>query len=55
MKCERHHPSSNPPTRLGRKRSSVYDAFLSGKLEDYALPEETLSGLLKKVDALPKP
>jgi tryptophan synthase beta chain len=34
---------------------SAYDAYLSGKLEDYALPEETLKGLIQKVDALPKP
>ena len=34
---------------------SGYDAFLSGKLVDFPLPEESLSDSLKSMDGLPKP
>ena len=34
---------------------AAYDAFFSGKLTDYALPEEQIKEALAKIDALPKP
>ncbi len=34
---------------------SGYEAFLDGKLTDYALPEESLRKSLRSVDGLPKP
>jgi tryptophan synthase beta chain len=33
---------------------AAYEAFLSGKLEDFHLPEETLKELLEKVEKLPE-
>jgi len=33
----------------------AYDAFLAGKLEDIALPEEEIERALKAIEALPKP
>jgi tryptophan synthase beta chain len=32
-----------------------YDSYFSGKLIDYALPEEELRRSLKSIDGLPKP
>ncbi len=34
---------------------SAYDAFLSGKLQDYKLPEEEIERALKAIEGLPKP
>jgi hypothetical protein len=33
---------------------SGYDAYLSGKLQDYELPEEELAKYLKDLEKLPK-
>jgi tryptophan synthase beta chain len=33
----------------------AYDAYLAGKLEDVALPEEEIERALKAIEALPKP
>ena len=32
-----------------------YDAYFSGKLEDYSLPEEVMAKSLAALDGLPKP
>ncbi len=32
-----------------------YEAFLSGKLSDYTLPDEDLRASLKELEGLPKP
>lgn len=32
-----------------------YDAFLSGKLEDYALPDEEIAKLVRELDKFPRP
>jgi tryptophan synthase beta chain len=34
---------------------AAYDAFLSGKLKKYELPEEELQKALKSIEGLPKP
>jgi len=34
---------------------AAYDAYLSGKLTDYALPEEEIERALKAIEGLPKP
>jgi tryptophan synthase beta chain len=34
---------------------SAYDAYLSGKLTDFALPEEEIARALKAIEGLPKP
>jgi len=33
----------------------AYDAFLSGKLEQYDLPESEIQRALKTIEGLPKP
>lgn len=32
-----------------------YDAYFSGKLEDYALPQSELDASIQKIAGLPKP
>ncbi len=32
-----------------------YDAFMAGKLQDYALPDEEIAGLMKAIEHYPKP
>jgi len=34
---------------------AAYDAYLSGKLTDFALPEEEIARALKAIEGLPKP
>ena len=32
-----------------------YDAYMSGKLEDYTLPDEEIAKLVKDLEKFPKP
>lgn len=34
---------------------AAYDAYISGKLEDYVLPDEEIQRLLKDLEKFPKP
>ena len=34
---------------------AAYDAYLSGKLEDYVLPDEEIQRLIKDLEKFPKP
>jgi hypothetical protein len=34
---------------------SGYDAFMSGKLKDFALPDSAMEESLKELDGLPRP
>ncbi len=34
---------------------AAYDAYLSGKLEDYVLPDDEINKLLKDLEKFPRP